>query len=208
MPELVEPDIVQLFGDCVCMYDGHPVRVIKAGRNMRIKNLEHGKEATVKFEFDKFKPLRSRLGFINFNGMVFYAARTPSRNFSVGLTQRNVKLDFLNHAAVNRNRMHENYDKVRKMTGKEWFDTIKGNYPSLQMALKIASTTNGSCAFDRQFAVDKDRNVYYKKVLVGNVPARARSINRIVFKDGYEHLELLLDMNYDKTVRIFGEKQG
>lgn len=204
MPELSEADIGQLFGDSVCLYDGHPVKVVRAGNNMRILNLEHGKESTVKFDFNKFKALKSRLGFVNVNGVAFYAARTPSRNFSVGITQRNVKINAPNPGLYNRNAYHAAYDRVRKMVGKEWFDTIKGSYPNLATAIKVAVNTKGLCAFDRQFAIDCNRNVYYKLTKVGSLPERARSTNRVTFYKGCEHLELLLNPDYDKTVRIFG----
>lgn len=203
MPELSEHDIVQLYADSVCMYDGHPVKVMEAGRNMRILNLEHGKESTVKFEYDKFKSLKTRLGFVNSDGYVFYAARRPARRFSVGITRSNTVIQYVGPQPQYYRHFRGAQEIITRMQSKDWHNTITGKYPSLQLAAKIAANTKGCCAFDRQFAIDKERNVYYKMERVGILPKLARSTNRITFDEGKEHLELLLNPNYDKTVRTF-----
>lgn len=203
MPNLSEHDIVQLYADSVCMYDGHPVKVIKAGHNMRILNLEHGKESVVKFDYNKFKSLKTRLGFVNADGFVYYAARRPARRFSVGITRSNTLIQHVGPQPKDYRHFRGVSDVVTRMVTKDWHNTITGQYPSLQMAAKIALNTKGCCAFDRQFAIDNERNIYYKMERVGILPKLARSTNRITFNEGKEHLELLLNPNYDKTVRTF-----
>jgi len=203
MPELSEHDIAQLYADSVCMYEGHPVKVIRAGRKMRILNLEHGKESVVDFNYDKFKSLKTRLGFVNSDGYVFYAARRPARRFSVGVTRSNTVIQYVGPQPKDYRHFRNAQELVTRMHSKDWHNTISGQYPSLQLATKIAVNTKGICAFDRQFAIDKERNIYYKMDRVGTLPKLARSTNRITFDEGKEHLELLLNPNYDKTVRTF-----
>lgn len=202
MVNIPEADLGQLYANSIVMYDGHPVKVTRAGKQMRIYNLEHGKESTVPFNMERFKPVRSRLGNVNIDGCTFYVSRRPARRFSIGLTTANLVMQNVSLGpAKNYRRLHEALDKLGRLTGKEWVNTINGEYPTLFLAYKIAQKTEGICAFDRQFSVDYERRIFYKDTHVGVLPERTRATNRIEFFDGCKHLELLLDKKYEKTSR-------
>lgn len=53
-------------------------------------------------------------------------------------------------------------------------------------------------AFDKQFCVNYNGDVFYKEIKVGVVDN-----NAIKFEDKYSYLEIVLEDNYEKTSRTF-----
>jgi hypothetical protein len=103
-------------------------------------------------KIDNFDLSPVPLGFVNYakrNDVPFatYMARTPIRqDWRQGLRKQNAV--FLWGAAW----WHE----------EEIADTIEGLFPELDQALGIAKKKGGIVAWNREFAVDKDSNIYHR----------------------------------------------
>lgn len=206
MPDLHHADVHQLYSDTVCRYKDAPVRVMEINRDLMvtIMLLRHGKTAVVKFEQDLFGPPLGRIGFVNEGVHAFYVTRQPVRRFQVGLNRGNVKYHYL--PMIDRKKAERDYNVAYRMNTKAWAKALDNEYPSLAEALRIATEHNGTVAFDKQFAVDGERNIYYKTNKVGYIPPRMSTVKRVVFNLGYEHLDTLLIYSYDKTTRTIAAK--
>lgn len=202
MAELSLADIEQLYNKSIILYKGRPTKVMNVGRDggITILSLANGRKSVVPFVKADFKPTLGRIGFINHGGHAFYAMRTPMRRYSVGLTSANTVISMLEG---HRNVAYRAYDAVAAMNHACWNAALTSNYPTFKDAIAIAKETQGSCAFDKQFAIDHERNVFYKTNRVGVLPARASTYGRIEFKPEYQFLQLLIEPNYEKTVRTF-----
>lgn len=206
MPELNHADVHQLYSETVCRYKGAPIRVMEINRDLMvtIMLLRHGKLAQVKFEQELFGPPLGRIGFVNEGVHAFYVTRQPVRRYQVGLNRGNVKYHHLPMA--DRKKAERDYNVAQKMNTKSWAKALDNEYPSLAEALRIATEHKGTVAFDKQFAVDGERNIYYKTNKVGTIPPRMSTVKRVVFLKGYEHLDTLLIYSYDKTTRTIAAK--
>ncbi len=202
MAELSIADIDQLYNKSIILYKGRPSKVIGVSRdgNLNVLTLANGRKNVVKFVKADFKPITGRIGFINHNGHAFYAYRTPMRRYSIGLTNQNTSIRYL---VGHQNLAYKAMDKVVMMDSVAWDSALTNDYPSFKDAIRIAKDLNGSCAFDKQFAIDFQRNIFYKHICVGVLPVRASTIARIEFNPGFDFLQVLLEPNYEKTVRTF-----
>lgn len=200
MAELALNDIEQLYVGSICKFRNEIVRVnsVNVDREVSITLLRYNKKALVKFNQDDFTATRGRIGYINEGGHAFYTTRQPVRRYSIGLTNGNTQISYLPKF---RRESHRAIEIVSRMASKSWAYALSNEYPTLSQAIQIAKESNGSCAFDKQFAVDKDRIIYFKNDPVGSIPPRTSTIKRIVLAPEYAHLELLLKQNYDETVR-------
>jgi len=202
MAELSVADISQLYADSIVLYKDRPARIITVhnDKTVTVLGLYSQRRNRVEFNQKDFKPTLGRIGFINHGGHAFYAFRRPSRRFSIGLTRNNTEV---NSICRDMHKIINAYDQVRNMNTKSWAQALFAEYPTFRDAIRIAKETDGSCAFDKQFAVDSSRNIFFKKQLVGTIPVRMSSVKRIQFKPDYQFLEILLENHYDKTVRTF-----
>lgn len=202
MVDISAADLDQLYAKSIIMYKGRPARVLHVDRNkdMHMLGLISGKKNIVPFKQADFKPSLGRIGFINNNGHAFYAVRNPSRRFSIGLTTSNVAVHVLEHR---NDRWRVAYDQVMSMNVRGWGQALLNDYPTFRDAITIAKENGGSCAFDKQFAVDSNRNIYFKQKRVGVIPSRMSTTGRILFDAPYQFLEILVENHYDKTVRTF-----
>lgn len=202
MVEISAADVDQLYRRSIIMYKGRPARVLNVDQNkdMHVLSLITGKKGVVPFKQGDFKPSLGRIGFINNNGHAFYAVRHPSRRYSIGLTSSNVTV----HALEHRNdKWRVAQDQVLSMNVRGWGQALLNDYPKFRDAITIAKDNNGSCAFDKQFAVDANRNIYFKQKRVGVIPSRMSTTGRILFDAPFQFLEILVGNHYDKTVRTF-----
>lgn len=206
MPNLNHADVHQLYLDTICTYKGAPVRVLEINRDLlvTVMLLRHGKLAQVKFEQELFGPPLGRIGFVNEGVHTFYVTRQPVRRFQVGLNRGNIKVN--NLPIVDRKKAERDYSTALKMNTKAWAKALDNEYPTLAEALRLATEHKGTVAFDKQFAVDSERNIYYKTNRVGSIPPRMSTVKRVVFSQGYEHLDTLLIYSYDKTTRTIAAK--
>lgn len=206
MAELALNDIIQLYHDSICMYKGHPVRVvvIDPDANVTLIYLRQDKKAKVKFERELFGPPLGRIGFVNEGIHAFYVTRQPIRRYQIGLNRGNIGIKGI--PGRDPRAYKRDYDVCARMSTKAWGKALDNDYPTLVAALRIATEHQGSVAFDKQFAVDADRCIYYKDKVVGSIPPRMSTVKRIVFNAGYEYLDTLLTRPNDKTTRTITAK--
>lgn len=204
MPDINLGDLEQLYYKTIVMLKGSPVLITSFDpeRNMYYLDLRTGKKHHCKFVADDVKPVAGRVGYINHNCHSFYMQRMPVRRYQVGLNTGNCKL--LYHEQQRHHQTFLNsHTQVSRLSVGSIANAILNIYPSFREAVGTAKVSGGSCAFDKQFAVDNERNIYYKTKQVGVLPARSLSVKRIQFKEGFEFLETILEPHYEKTIRTF-----
>lgn len=201
MAEIATGDLEQLYGKSIVLYKGKPVKVLTFNlREATVLSLITGRKMHVEFKAEDFKPPVGRIGFINHGGHAFYVMRNPVRRFSIGHTQYNTVVRVLDG---HRDNQYAAYEQVRALNVKGWGAALMNDYPPFKNAIGIAKETEGSCAFDKQFAVDAERNIYYKHRCVGTIPPRTTKLGRIQFQPEFQYLELLVEPHYEKTIRTF-----
>lgn len=202
MVDITAADIDQLYSKSIILYKGRPARVISVNHNkeVTILGLMSGRKNVVPFSQADFKPTLGRIGFINHGGFAFYVVRQPARRYSIGLTSQNTSVYPI---IRNGERARATWDQVISMNTKGWGQALLNDYPAFRDAINIAKETGGACAFDKQFAVDFDRRIFFKKQCVGHIQPRMSTIGRIEFTHEFQFLEILLENHYDKTVRTF-----
>lgn len=206
MAKLALNDAIQLYHDTICMYKGQPVRVISIDADFIVTliYLRQDKRAKVEFEHELFGPPLGRIGFVNEGVHTFYVTRQPIRRYQVGLNRGNIGVRGI--PGNNPRAFQRDYDACVRMVTKAWGKALDNDYPTLAEALRIATEHKGSVAFDKQFAVDHNRTVFYKDKVVGSIPPRMSTVKRIVFNVGFEHLDTLLTRPNDKTTRTIAAK--
>jgi hypothetical protein len=204
MVELSVDDIRQMYVDNIVSYKGEFVKVrsVNAEGLVSIIRLGSGKQSTVKFNRQDFSSPRKRIGYINHNCHAIYISRVPVRRYGVGINRGNTKTMF-HETDRYKPTFVRALDQVARFDSKSWDDTLNNEYPSLRSALSIAARSGGSCAFDRQFAVDDLRYVYYKSIYVGKIAPRYYTPQRIEFNEQFSFLSVLMELNNENTVRTF-----
>ena len=110
-----------------------------------------------------------RLGYINYCGTCFYWYRTTPRKFIFGVNAGNTTLidaeRWFSRTEINIKR-----DFYLDLSSPYIYNTVNGVYPSFTDALGMLQEQDEfEVAFDRQFSVSKDGDVYYKALKVGSV---------------------------------------
>jgi len=197
MVELSYEDIIQQYSDCVILYKGkpHKVKEIDHPNKVKILDLNTQRSKWVDFSFKTFAPPLLRLGYVNQDEVAVFVYRTPVRNYFTGINSLNCKI-VGNKESYTRNNVGSVVSKVSQMDSPEFADMLLGHYPSLKEAVTRAEEFAGSVAFDKQFAVDLERKVFYKGYQVGNVYG-----DTVVFSSDNEHLSLVLGNEYETTAR-------
>jgi hypothetical protein len=194
-------DQSQLFGQSLLLYDGKFVKVksIHEELNYRLFNIKTQKTSTVKVSLNKFAPPMKRLGMINIGGSVFYIYRRPIRQFSVGLTKDNIRVESLDVPYPERR--GDVQERVRFLECVELEDCLMNVYPSIAECIAENKILGGAMAFDKQFAIDCHRRIFYKTQYVGDMAKNCSTVQKIVWLPGFSHLNLLLEKNYEKDLR-------
>jgi len=188
-------DIVRDFVGCVVMYQDKPVYINEVSRDCKTviyTDLLTQNLAREDLDIARFLKPIARIGYFNIGRYAFFAQRTPIRKFYMGLNPRNVSVQHIIETG------DAERHKAQQLATKEVAEALLNHYPTLKQALKQCVELKGSCAFDKQFAVDYRMNVYYKTNPVGKVKD-----GNIEFKEEYKHLILLLDNNHAKDLRDF-----
>ena len=91
------------------------------------------------------------------------------------------------------------------LTDKSIADAMLNIYPTIAEAIKRVLSTDSLCAFDKQFAVCWDGSIFYKNKKAGKLSTmKAPTIKDIAWESRYRYLTLLLEGNYEKSIRDFG----
>lgn len=201
MDEISLEDLEMLYNKTLVLYKGSPVFVssINGDRRLNIFHLETQKSEYVDWSFEDFKPPTRRIGMVNCHNTVIYVTRQPYRKYQVGMSPNNMYFEYIRDVAQDVDYISPALTKVKKLHGREVLNALKGDYPSLTKALKAVKEMekNGSMAFDHQFAVTKNKEIIYKTSKVGTVSVKGE----ITFDKGFEHLEIMIGDNCEKTLR-------
>lgn len=186
-------DLRTFWKGCIAVYQGEPVFVIGIGDGRRgieakVKRLKDGEIIALNLEEAELHPPDGRLGFVNLNGSVIYTQRRPVRKFMMGINDQNLQVQML------KGYLRYEAGEIHRLstTSMEFYRTLKGVYPSLEEALDQVKTFGGAVAFDRQFAVDEDRNIYYKYFRVGKAGRGCVDKRGIIFGQGHEVLKSVI----------------
>lgn len=206
MDKITPEDIHALYFASLCVYKGNPVKVIDcAGYDVTVIHLDTGASSVVKFKLEDFTAPIGRIGFVNYQGVALYITRMPHRQYTVGMKPGNTKIQFPEYRSnMEHHSLMRISEKISRMDCPEIARAIRGIYPGINDAIAQAVADKGACAFDRQFAVDYERKIYYKTKWVGSLPRAAVTLNDVKFRENYEYLQLPLLQHYEKTLRTFG----
>lgn len=192
-------DIIQIYKDTLCLYNGVPVKVMEVNPDKRIRifNLISQKVHWVLFDYNKFSAPRGRLGYVNIMGNALYVKRQPMRRFSNGLTRNNMII--LANEGVGGENLQYAMEILKERTSPAFIAPMFGEYPSRAEALNFLKE-EGVCsvAFDRQFSVSKSGReifLHYKSKIVAEMVD-----DNFVFSNKFSYLENLMESGYGKTV--------
>lgn len=193
-------DLRTFWKGCVAVFQGEPVFVIGVGdrREAKVKRLRDGSITTIDLTKEGLIPPDGRLGFVNLNGTVIYTQRRPVRKFMMGINDQNL------HVRMLKEYLRYEAGEIHRLstTSMEFYRTLKGEYPSLEEAIDQVKTFGGAVAFDRQFAVDEDRNLYYKMYRVGKVGRGCVDKRGLILNPGYEFLKSVIGgFDYEEASR-------
>lgn len=194
-------DLRQMYENSLVIYKNKPVFIKKVENTFtfHVFDLTIQRNVVVKIEeYDEFKAPGRHLGFVNAGQYVVYISRKPVRRYRVGLSADSfVATAPEGHTGI---LGHHLLSAVYQMTAPELADTVFGRYPTITECFQgVRNGVYTIVAFDRQFAMDKKGNIYYKTKKVGSVKVEPKSVYDITFTDGNEHLITLLDTNYEKS---------
>lgn len=152
--------------------------------------------------FNKFRPFP--LGMCNYQGKSRYLERLPTRYTQQGLTQQML----IGTAVRSSPSLGYTKNEVPSIFSSEFYDTIKGNYPSFQECLRNMThpdIANESTAFHREFALVKGPLgllfLSYKHDIVGFLPNGDDSV--VMLSAEFRHLkEVTAELNVFFDVRI------
>lgn len=193
-------DLRTFWKGCVAVFQGEPVFVIGVGdrREAKVKRLRDGSITTIDLTKEDLIPPDGRLGFVNLNGTVIYTQRRPVRKFMMGINDQNL------HVRMLKEYLRYEQGEIHRLstTSMEFYRTLKGEYPSLEEAIDQVKTFGGAVAFDRQFAVDEDRYLYYKMYRVGKVGRGCVDKRGLILNPGYEFLKSVIGgFDYEEASR-------
>lgn len=198
MVDLSVNDIIQIYKDTLCLYNGLPVKVkdINPDKKIRIFNIMTQKYHWVTFEFDKFSAPKCRIGYVNIMGHSLYISRKPVRRYSNGITRGNLRVS--QNEGDDSPGLGYAVDLAGELTHPALIQSVFGIYPTIEEALnECVEGRDHSVAFDRQFAVNEDRAVFYKAKYVGSVDKKT---NKISFDKSFAYLKNLLETHHGKNI--------
>lgn len=201
MPAIRLEDLHMMYSDSVVLYKDRPVYVlgIGEGKVFSILDIATQERDDVAFKEKDFSAPTRRIGMVNIDGNCVYVSRNPVRKYSVGFNHGNITVKQLEGASLTMP-FKAVYSLAVGLRHVGIGKAIDNLYPSLPEALKTVKANGGCQAFDKQFAVDKKNNVFYKTRLVGSCNWDARSEEEIEFRPGQSFLRLLLLNNYQRSL--------
>jgi len=158
----------------------------------RIFDLMKQEEEQVEFDQEKFSPPPPRIGMVNVANSVVYVTRTPMRRYSLGLTKETLNIEELECVYPDGGRAAVR--EVETLKSKALGATLLNKFPTKQQAFRRISQFAGTVAIDKQFAVDSNGVLWYKRKQVGK-----HNFNQLFFFEDFEHLQILLDKSYEKS---------
>jgi hypothetical protein len=183
-------DIDLIFNRCVVFYKNKPVYIeqVYPDGKVSVRDLLTQKSSNIRFDLKAFSNPVRRIGFINVNGSVLYAYRVPVRKFKAGICDVNIRINTLEvDYPFGRDQTRL---RVKSLLFPELGQALINKYPTFKEALGRITTGEAAVAFDKQFAIDNRRRIWYKTQQVGNL-----SRSKIEFFQEYNYLKSLLGEN-------------
>lgn len=196
-------DIHQQYNNTLFLYENSPVYCERMGGDREKKeivlfDLRTQKRKAVPFTFAKIRPLDRRIGFVNSDEHAVYLSRIPARRMQVGISKETLKaspIQTKNGGAL------DVVIRLSKLRAIEICYSIDNEYPTLQECFDTVYNGHAvSCAFDHQFALTNELQIYYRTKLVGVLilnRTKKVSLDNIVFAQEFSHLISLLKGNYE-----------
>lgn len=128
-----------------------------------------------------------KLGYMNFENNSFYLSRIPERSQNQGLRTSNIIA------------MNENYLGGWNRS-RDFYNTLKGIYPSKKEALTRVQNNYNSCAFHRKFSFNKFGSLNIGLQYMGNSVGILENNNIKLFQNkatSYIHKLLIKENLYD-----------
>lgn len=199
--KLSHADIQQLYDKNLMIHKGVLVKVggfeFDRPVSCSLLNVSTGKKTRVEFKQEDFKAPEKRIGFVNHKQAVVYVVRNPVRRYGLGINTENSECRLLPSKYYPLDRSITR-DKVRTLEVVDVYKAYANKYPTMKEAIENAVAWKGACAFDKQFAVTYDMQVYYKDLPVGEIVDDV-----LKFKNEYSYLEIVLESNYEKNSGTF-----
>lgn len=200
-------DITQQFYKNIVLYEGKPVYVTGVSREtlkVTFTELLTGKRSNAPFSLKTFLPPAVRIGLVNTCGSVVYVVREPKRKMTMGLNSGNLRIKEL--AVDYPEGIVETFAEIKTLKSADLARAMIGEYPSFEECLEHVKEFKGAMAFDRQFAIDNNRMIFYKTGCVGHLPKNCNRVDTIAFDKPHQHLALLIGDNCGETLRAIAEK--
>lgn len=185
-------DMQKMYSDSLCRYKNEITYILGVEEDKKLEILDlKTQKISIAPPNDKlfdFSPIR--IGYVNYRGVAHYIVRNPIRQFKCGTASSNSKI-FDNPFKIKTN---SQFQRVRSAQSNllgfsipEVADAVLGKYPSINEIVKKMAEDNTiiSFAFDKQFAIDVDFDIYYRNKKVGFYSIIDK---QIVFLPQYEYL--------------------
>ncbi len=194
-------DLQQMFDGTLSIHKNKPYYIHKVNNGFiaRCTNLITQREELLPIHEENFGAPTQRLGYVNVHGNVVYCLRTPIRRYKAGLSNENFVVKSF-HGKYDTSGAHAKAH-VSGMMSIELADCVLGKYPTVPEAYKrIREGGVFAVAFDRQFAMTRENEVFYKGKRVGEYKNNPKGIQDITFDAEFTYLNTLLDGNYEKAL--------
>ena len=200
--EISYEDIVQQYKGTVVLYKGEPVYIsgvsVDPPYKVNFTYIITQKRGAAVFNMEEFKPPALRIGMVNIMSSVVYCSRQPRRVMQSGISNRTLGVEYL--ATHYPEGQAECRHALQRLNVPALGEAMVNDYPPFEECLEFVKNFKGAMAWDKQFAIDSERQIHYKTSVVGNLPRNCTRVERIQFDAGYEHLEILLGDNCGKTL--------
>ncbi len=199
-------DQKQLFLGCLLIWKNKFVKVMSiSDRHLyRLWILQDQKEILVENAYLDFTPPYRRIGMVNVHASCVYVMRKPVRQWQVGYSSSNCQIASLPthypEGEVTSRAL------IKDFTSKTIFDALTNKYPSLKEAVNSAELSDGCFAFDKQFAINFERKVFFRNEVVGALPKNRVGPQSIKWSQEKQYLSLLLENNHEKDLRTVATK--
>ncbi len=189
MGDITIGDLERMYSHSTVFYDDvlYYVERIRSHEEIVMVNLLTSKRRTVAFDMKRFVP-PGAVGYVNQGGVATYVVRIPRRIYYVGLSDQNIQAKPVGRPLA---------PSFTGVYSRQFAYAVYDLYPTLEEAIySLAVENHLSVAFNKQFAIDRDHNLYYRTKIVGKVVD-----NKCVFNKGKEFLSNLFRTEDVKNLR-------
>lgn len=181
-------DLSTLLMNSVIMYKKLPIMIQGISLNRELHASYIGQKGTEEIPLNSpdldFKPVP--LGMCNHSGHAHYLSRKPGRQWSQGLTSKNINISFLN-----KEKTGDSWMNLLNLKNKSIHSCILGEYPSIENCIVALDKPDMlEMAFSREFAINKNLLLYYRSESVGMIDS---DNGKIIFEKHKKFLKEILN---------------